>query len=96
MMFILERNKSSQVPPTTTTMKPWYVRQSFDLFLACVCDDLRLSGAESYFEGRLEVCSEGQLDAVTICDDSWDDIDAQVVCSELGFFAPGRKLGREY
>ena len=53
---------------------------------------MQLNGAENYFEGRIEICSEGRFDTVTLCDDSWDGTDAEVVCSQLGFFAPGRKL----
>ena len=61
------------------------------LYVACLCNEVRLSGAGNYFEGRVEICSEGQFDTVTLCDGSWDDTDAEVVCSQLGFFAPGKE-----
>ena len=43
---------------------------------------IRLVGA-SKLEGRVEIMYQGIWG--TICDDGWDDIDATVVCRELGF-----------
>ena len=44
---------------------------------------MRLAGSSNEQEGRVEIMYQGIWG--TICDEGWDDIDATVVCRELGF-----------
>lgn len=56
----------------------------------CPTGAIRLAGGQEPNEGRVEICVNNQYG--TICDDSWDDRDAAVVCAQLGFSRTSKQM----
>ena len=62
----------------------------------CTCrhGEVRLVGGCVPNEGRVEACACTSMSCSwgTVCDDYWDDSDAQVICRQLGYSPDGRLL----
>ena len=60
--------------------------------LACPSMKVRLMNgtkvSTTVGRGRVEICYNNTFN--TICDDLWDDLDARVVCNQLGFDGKGK------
>ena len=51
--------------------------------------DIRLRGGTANISsGRVEICNNNIWG--TVCDDSWDNVDAQVACRQMGFSTTGK------
>ena len=65
----------------------YYIQHMYDTERApynCTNGEIRLAGAgASAWRGRVEICINDFFG--TVCDDGWDDLDAAVVCRQLGY-----------
>ena len=56
----------------------------------CVDGDIRLVNGPTQLEGRVEVCINQAWGSV--CQYSWRDSDASVVCNQLGYQRGGKNI----
>ena len=55
----------------------------------CRHGELRLTSGKSDSEGRVEICYNGIWGSV--CANGWDQVDANLVCAQLGYFGQGTR-----
>ena len=49
----------------------------------CTNGDIRLVDGITEDEGRIEICTDEVWG--TVCDEGWDETDAHVACTQLGY-----------
>ena len=67
------------------------MKESIIIFiLACEEGELRLVEGHSVTNGRVEICIEERWG--TVCGDSWDIVEVEVICRQLDYLESGRNF----
>ena len=74
---------------TTLCVANCFITAPVNATTPCTNGDVRLAGGLSSNQGRVEICYNNQWG--TVCDNSFTNIDARVVCRQLGFPALGEQ-----
>lgn len=64
-----------------------FVHVHFTSFKGCHQGDIRLVDESTKYEGHVEICINNTWSM--ICGDGWGNIDARIVCRQLGFSIAG-------
>ena len=59
----------------------------FLVLSGCTQGEVRLVGGANYTEGRVEICLNDEWG--TVCNQTWNETDASVVCRQLGLLSRG-------
>ena len=73
------------------TLLPFINNSIVNVLIGCMDGAIRLAGSgSSSTQGRVEVCSNNQWG--TVCDDTWNSLDASVACFHLGYSNEGNNF----
>ena len=91
--------------PIIATVTAWWLHTlngsvSFTALAQCNHGEVRLVDGSAPNEGRVEVCACTCYGSTcswgTVCDDFWDDENAQVVCRQLGYRPVGKHSSNNF
>ena len=61
----------------------------YDVYAGCISGSIRFVGGNQPWEGRVEVCKQDTWG--TVCDQMWNQEDANVACRQAGYSREGKR-----